>query len=1561
MRFLGSRQRLRRLWIVCVFGLSVFASSAFGATPADNTNSVWVLAKKGGIIKLAQSDASLLSVTDDITGKSIALAIDNKRFVIWLITANRQLHAINVIDGKRQFSVPLPPQSSKQGHDHHGDKHDDDDDDLEHVQLVVNETDGSVWIVEKKGIYKYTASGSLSVSERLRHKARAVSFDDALQRLWIATKKSLITFDANGVQQLYIPLPRKAEVESITLDTFDQSLWVATEKRLYRYDSLGGLVFSKDLRELGRKIKHPEDIAADGKGNLWVAAKRELIRINRAGTVINRLTPLTKKRHHNRSSHGKKKKGDDDDDDDDHKDGEGVEIKAMAVNTDDQSVWVIGKEQGAHIDSTGTLVAEFAWEHKLRGIALSFDRTLPVINITSPAAGASVTSQNAFMLTYNDQGSGIDVSTIAFTVNGQAMGFACTETATGSTCVPNSAFGETYLTISVTIKDLARNTSMPATINVKLDSDGDGYADEIDAFPSDPTEWSDLDGDGIGDNSDPDKDGDGYENGIDAFPEDSTEWKDTDTDGIGDNSDPDIDGDGYNNGEDAFPTDPGEWLDTDGDGIGNGTDPDIDNDGAANGVDAFPLDPTEQADLDGDGIGNNADTDRDGDGVNNDDDVFPDDENRWKLPVVKITDPASLITVGASPINLTGTIDDTSATITVNGTLVANNAGQFATQVALTEGHNTVVARAVDDKGSEATASIVVTLDATPPHVTIQSPLEGETLTNSRITVMGLVNDIVRGTVAEDQANVLVNGIAATVSNRSYLAKDVPLTAGANTITVVASDKVGNTETTSITVNYTPITGAKVLLSSGSGQTANILQTVPNSLIAKVVNANGTPAVNKEVIFRVIQGDGKVGAGTAADQRGFAATTDTQGLATTKFTLGSRAGQGNHRVRATAVGFNGEAIFHASANPNPGNKISIQSGNNQRGAILSPLPAPLVVSVTDVGGNAVPGSAVKFSIAKGEGAFGNGQVTQDITTDSDGRASVTFTVGRDAGMDTYRLNASLVGTLASAGFTASALIPGDPGQTSVTGVVMNNQDAPLPNVTIRVENTNREAVTDGNGIFKITEVPVGPLRLLVEGQTTTVAGDWPTLSYDVVTVAGASNTLPAPIYLVPLNTKSAKIVGNEDVTLTLDEVPGFALTVKAGSVTFPDGSKAGKMSVTTVNSSKVPMPPPNGMQPQFIVTIQPAGAKFDPPAQLQLPNVDGHAPGAEVEMYSYDHDLEDFVTIGWGTVTNDGKEIRSNIGVGVIKAGWHCGSQPQGGGCTHQCKSECEVCDSNCVCQAKVAELTAKSITPASDQTHNFLSRPGIALSANLSPAKVDDLLNIVWTVVSKHKEVKADTFSPESKKGTTLGFIQKNSHPSYLPLTRGSRSASDPVEYLVTAKWCAHQKEIVLKQDVINTIRQEYVNHNIRVPSRDSVKPTIGNDFYSANLINSSSNYKYSVGDSAQVALNVRNTYNAAICTRFGLNNCNFHLQLNSAWRNPERNEKIGGVLSSNHQYGGAVDLRVEATTAEALGIPMTGENGLWCLLQGLGGIAEITPDGGGYEPAECSHPRVTRVHFSE
>ena len=214
------------------------------------------------------------------------------------------------------------------------------------------------------------------------------------------------------------------------------------------------------------------------------------------------------------------------------------------------------------------------------------------------------------------------------------------------------------------------------------DLDDDGVPNESDAFPNDPTEDTDTDGDGIGNNTDNDDDNDGVADGNDAFPLDPDEKVDTDNDGVGNNADDDDDGDGVLDDDDDFPLDSGasdatdvdadgwavgqdpddnddtnpgiQFVDTDNDGLadsgGLNPDDDDDNDGVADAEDgpggSFALNPNEQSDQDGDGFGDNSDDDIDGDGrpnhtngnsVRNDDasvatttrDRFPRNSNEW--------------------------------------------------------------------------------------------------------------------------------------------------------------------------------------------------------------------------------------------------------------------------------------------------------------------------------------------------------------------------------------------------------------------------------------------------------------------------------------------------------------------------------------------------------------------------------------------------------------------------------------------------------------------------------------------------------------------------------------------------------------------------------------------------------------------------------------------------------------------------------------------------------------------------------------------------------------------
>ncbi len=661
-------------------------------------------------------------------------------------------------------------------------------------------------------------------------------------------------------------------------------------------------------------------------------------------------------------------------------------------------------------------------------------------------------------------------------------------------------------------------------------------------------------------------------------------------------------------------------------------------------------------------------------------------------PTVTITSPANLAYLNLSPTTVTGTVDDAAAVVNINGLAVPVSGGQFSALLPIAEGPTIVAATATSASGATGAASITVTLDTTAPHVSITSPADHFRTTADTIAIAGIVNDIVVGTVNDEQAQVAVNGQPAQVANRTFLRSSVALAPGDNVIEAVARDRVGNTVTTHITVTRDPATQPRILVVSGNNQSGAIGSQLPAPLTVALVDAAGIPAPNIPVIFKVVQDDGLLTAGATA-QPTIAVTTDSQGRAAASWTLGHRAGAGSDAVEAYAVGFNGTALFAASATPGAAGKIVVDTGNDQIGAVGQALPKPLIAVVVDDGNNRLAGVPVSFSVLEGGGSF-DGQPSVTLVSDSDGRVAATLILGVQEGNANNVVAATFAGNSGfPAGFTASGRVAGDPAATVISGVVLDNNNVPIAGVTMRAVltsllNSNRSIIptlpavqSDASGQFTLPNAPVGHAKLLVDGLTAAREGTYPMLEYDMVTVAGQDNTVGQPIYLLPLSTVNQLCVTptSGGGTLTIPEAPGFSLTFNPGQVTFPGGTQTGCVSVTVVHGDKVPMVPGFGQQPRFIVTIQPSGAHFNPPAAITLPNVDGLRPREVTEMYSFDHDIQSFVAIGTGVVSDDGLVIRSSPGVGVLKSGWHCGGNPTGTGTAALCPS-CRICNgTSCV------------------------------------------------------------------------------------------------------------------------------------------------------------------------------------------------------------------------------------------------------------------------------------------
>lgn len=654
------------------------------------------------------------------------------------------------------------------------------------------------------------------------------------------------------------------------------------------------------------------------------------------------------------------------------------------------------------------------------------------------------------------------------------------------------------------------------------------------------------------------------------------------------------------------------------------------------------------------------------------------DVERFSLPTVEITAPADLATIAATTVEVRGTVDPPGSAVAVNGLLAAVSGGTFVvSDVPLIEGGNQLSAVANATGGRVGTATVHVVRDLTPPHVSIDLPRAGAVLSAPTVTVGGLVNDLVAGTVNAAEAEVTVNGLPATVANRSFVVAGVPLAPGDNTLTAEATDESGNVTRTSIVVFRDGGAVPRIATVSGDGQSGVIRTELASPLTVRLTDAAGLPVAGRTVLWKTVGSDGRLDGGAGPGRQAIS-TSGPDGLASARFTLGSRAGAGNQVVEAIASGFFGPATFSASAMHGPATRIVVDAGDQQEGATGQLLPRPLVAAVIDDGANRVSGVAVRFEVAKGGGRFANGERAIELETDGDGRAVVPFWLDDAEGVANNVVNASIVGQTNGplAGFVATGRT-GGVADTTLSGIVLDNSNQPVAGATLRILGSPLSTVADAKGLFKLTSVPVGTVKLIVDGSTVARPGSWPDLEFVMNTIPGRDNTLGMPIFLLPLDlSHGIPVDETRGGRISLPEVPGFALDVEPGSVTFPGGSRSGFVSVTAVHSDKVPMVPNFGQQPRLIVTIQPAGARFDPPARLTLPNVEGYAPGQVTEFYSFDHDLGHFVSIGPATVSDDGATIVSNRGVGIVKAGWHCGGNPGGSGTTHACP-ECQRCVNN--------------------------------------------------------------------------------------------------------------------------------------------------------------------------------------------------------------------------------------------------------------------------------------------
>ena len=262
------------------------------------------------------------------------------------------------------------------------------------------------------------------------------------------------------------------------------------------------------------------------------------------------------------------------------------------------------------------------------------------------------------------------------------------------------------------------------------------------------------------------------------------------------------------------------------------------------------------------------------------------------------------------------------------------------------------------------------------------------------------------GTLSSTTATTDANGRA-----RSTLA--LGSEPGTNTVTATVAGLEPVTFTATA-VEQTPHSLTKV---SGDGQEGPASTQLAAPFVVSVLDQAGSPLAGATVTFSVTAGGGLLSSTTDANPctiesstSSTTATTDANGQAATRLTLGSEPG--TNTVTATVAGLESVTFTATAAEQAMPHSLTKVCGDSQEGTAGILLAEPLVVLVSDEDSAAMAGVVVSFTVTAGGGTLSD----TTATTNANGRAATRLTLGSEPGTNT--VSATVEG-LESGTFTAT--------------------------------------------------------------------------------------------------------------------------------------------------------------------------------------------------------------------------------------------------------------------------------------------------------------------------------------------------------------------------------------------------------------------------------------------------------------------------------------------------------------------------------------------------------------
>jgi hypothetical protein len=207
---------------------------------------------------------------------------------------------------------------------------------------------------------------------------------------------------------------------------------------------------------------------------------------------------------------------------------------------------------------------------------------------------------------------------------------------------------------------------------------------------------------------------------------------------------------------------------------------------------------------------------------------------------------------------------------------------------------------------------------------------------------------------------------------------------------------------------------------------------------------------------------------------------------------------------------------------------------------------------------------------------------------------------------------------------------------------------------------------------------------------------------------------------------------------------------------------------------------------------------------------------------------------------------------------------------------------------------TTINILRTESENDSFVSTDRLKFRLNVIGNINNELLkSIEWNIIGV-----TENDGNGASMSANAGTFEFNPNPRNR-LTNGARIRNLPIRYKLSATLLGLKTEIVLIQDEIDILRQEYIDYDYDFkPSREQI-------YLSENSEWNTGNYSYIAAEANNRFEEIFNAYNEAWILYCQVNNINSTgLSFGSAFRNPQRNRAVGGSRNSRHARGRALDL---------------------------------------------------------